>query len=590
MSENEIKGGEKVNNSWSNLIQRFGELVDTYSPTMSDDTIRGAFYGAGGASLANMPSIQNRRVKAISPLPVDYSKEQIGDFLRNPLENEKPLGQVAETLKYTSYPWFKIIKTYSDIPTYRHYIKPLYITDEKTVESETFKREERLLDKVVKRLQPEKVCHKICGQALLNGKVFYYPRIDLDREHNNCQSFFMQQLPQEYCKIIGFNNVSGYTVSFNLMYFMQPGTTPAQFGDIFDPFLDDFNKSFDEYDTIPTRKRKGLHYYSVENKKRVFNPDKVRKNAIGNPRVFYQNGTWMYYVSLPIDKVFTFEIDDTTAAVVSPFGGLMLTLAQQADYESAQLALLVSPLIKIFTGEIPYFNDSRQKEDDGYRLSAGGRLLFETLFNNLMAATNTGGTAFFMAPVQNIRSHDFPESSNANNISTTFNRYGLEKAGLSGILPATNDPKAGVAELSAKLESRFVACIYNDFKRMMNYLISTFNLTHEWAFEMFGTIYNEEAIRQKAEKALANGDTSAHYILAALDGQSFLDKRSMCLSVNKSGFLDLLIPPITSYTMKQEMSGLPPRADAGRPSKDETETADGVGETKDDDKSVDYRS
>ena len=64
----------------------------------------------------------------------------------------------------------------------------------------------------------------------------------------------------------------------------------------------------------------------------------------------------------------------------------------------------------------------------------------------------------------------------------------------------------------------------------------------------------------------------------------------MTLAVNESGLLDRLIPPITSYTMKQEYSGLPPRADeGGRPAASDTDIADGVGEASDNDHTADYK-
>ena len=98
----------------------------------------------------------------------------------------------------------------------------------------------------------------------------------------------------------------------------------------------------------------------------------------------------------------------------------------------------------------------------------------------------------------------------------------------------------------------------------MNHLYSTLNLTCEWDFRMFGSIYTDDETRKNAQAAIANGDISAHYILAALDTQSITDKISMMNVVKESGILDMLIPPVTSYTMKQEQNGgLPPQA--GRP-------------------------
>lgn len=547
--------------SYANALKRFNELVNAYSG-LGVDGIYAAFARAGQEYSENMPTIQNKRVKAISSLPADYTKEEIGEFLRNPYFNEKALRQTSEILKWTAYPFFKITKTYQDILTYRHFTSPKYITkdDPKT---EEFKREERLLDKLNKAIKPSQVAHKIAGKAVTSGKVFYYPRIKVDKVHNKVDFAFLQQLPSDWCTIIGFNNKSGYTVSFNMMYFVQIGTDPLQYGDLFKPYLADFNDMFIE----PKDKKIGdkIAYASVKGKNGTYNfyPDKAKENALGEPRVFKQDGEWFYWVSLPVSKVWAFEIDDTTVAVASPLSGLMLTYAQQSDYEAAQLSLLLNPLIKIFTGEIPFFNENGSTTEDGFRLSLGARAMFETMFGQLMAQNNTAGTAFFSAPVTNIKSHDYTESANANKISMSFNQYGMSKAGLSGIIPVDDEVKAGQAELSSKLESRFATCIYEQFEKMMESVYEELNLRYSWKFTMFGSIYTDDKLRESLEKALANGDISVYPYLAALDGQSMLDKTAIMYSVKGSDFLEMLTPPATSYTQA--------KGDAGRP-KNETVT------------------
>lgn len=547
----------KVQSSYENIIKRFNDTMRASSPVLFKsafmDTI--ARFGNG---MPNMTPIQNARVKAISPLPADYTKEDIGEFLRNPYGNEKQLRQVASALKWTAYPFFKITKTYQDIPTYRYYAKPTYI-DEDRSSSKEFWREMTLIDKFNKAMRPDVFAHKVAGEAVTYGKVFYTPRVSVDKVHNKINYAFMQQLPQEWCYIIGFNNVSGYTISFDMMYFMQPGTDYTQFGDLFEPYINDMQRIFE-----PTEKKRSKFVYAskIDCKGYKINiyPENVAAEGKGNPRVFMQNGRWCYYVTLPIDRVWTFEIDDTTPAVASSLSGLMLTYSQQSDYEAAQLSLLLNPLIKIFTGEIPYFKENQGSTvEDGYRLSLGGRDMFETFFNLLMQSNNTGGATFFTAPVENIKSHDFSESANANEISESFNRYAGEKAGLSALIPVAEDVKAGQVEKSALLESRFSsATIYAQIERMMTYIYESFNLNSSYEFCMFGSIYTESTIRADAEKALSEGDISQRFILAALDGMSLLDKLSMSRTVMNSGLIDYLLPPPTSYTQTSE---------GGRPSK-----------------------
>ena len=530
-------------------IQKFNELSEQYAGILSAQAFASAFSRAG-MGMANQPSLQNSRIKAISSLPVNYTKTQIGEFLRNPYSHEQELRETSEILRWTNYPYFKIIKTYSDIPTDRYYFKPKYLTDE-AAKTKDFEREATLIDKFNKEIHPESVLHKIRGEALLQGKAIYATRYQVDKSHNLVNYAFLEQLPIDWCYIIGRNNISGWTVSFNMMYFLKPGTTITQYGDLFMPYVDAFEAMFRD------KNDRKFVYASVNNsvtikqgqRKMEFYPENVDPNSPGNPRVFQQNGTWAYYVSLPIDRVWVFEIDDTTPAIIPPLAGMMLTYAQQSDFEEIQKSLYINPLIKIFTGEIPYFDDQGTRQEDTYKLSDGGRVLFQYLFEEMMAKNNTAGTAFYMAPVQNIKSHDYQESANANEISTTFNQYAGSKVGLAALIPVDKDIKAAQVEAAMKIESRYAtACIYPQFERMMNWIYSTLNLKYDWEFKVFGTIFTEEKIRKDAEAEFARGDMAALFVIAALDGMSWLDKIAMLRTMDASGIMDMFQIPETAYT------------------------------------------
>lgn len=83
--------------------------------------------------------------------------------------------------------------------------------------------------------------HEIVGLCAQYGKVFYTPRISMDKSHGKVNYAFLQQLPEDYIKIVGWNNGPGkYTIAFNLMYFVQPGNDWRQFGDLFRPYMQSF--------------------------------------------------------------------------------------------------------------------------------------------------------------------------------------------------------------------------------------------------------------------------------------------------------------------------------------------------------------
>ena len=118
-------------------------------------------------------------------------------------------------------------------------------------------------------------------------------------------------------------------------------------------------------------------------------------------------------------------------------------------------------------------------------------MLFEYLFADLMAKNNTAGTAFYMAPVENIKSHDYAESANANEISTTFNQYAGSKVGLAALIPVDKDIKAAQVETARQIESRYAsACIYPQFERMMECIYDSLNLKYDWSFHIENSIFD----------------------------------------------------------------------------------------------------
>ena len=110
MADTAIQNSPETSTGYEGIYQRFNELLNQYSG-LTGASMWGVF-NKSTRILANMPQIQNARIKGIPALPVEYTKEQIGDFLRNPYAHETELQQTAEILRWTNYPFFKIIKTY----------------------------------------------------------------------------------------------------------------------------------------------------------------------------------------------------------------------------------------------------------------------------------------------------------------------------------------------------------------------------------------------------------------------------------------------------------------------------------------------
>lgn len=556
--------------SFPKIFERFRKMAaENQGVPMSSITSAFAGINSGRYGLAN-PYIQNRRVKQISSLPADFTKDQVAEMLTKPYDSEQPLRQVAHILEYTAYPLFHIRKVYQEMLTYHNYVMPK-LTDSADTKKDEFMREWKLLEKLREEFKPKETAHQIVGQVGIEGKVFYYPRYSVDKSHNKVNYAFMQQLPSDWTKITGYNNISKYTVAFNMMYFLQPGCVPEQYGDLFTPYLYDFSS------VVQKPKGTGTSLIFAQ-KTRVdmqqFQRIQANGDMAGTPDVYYQNGRWYYWVYLPADAVFTFEADDVSRTAISPFAGLFINMIQLAQMEQIQLELIQNPLVSLLHGEIPYRDDKEATAEDKYKLSNAGRLLFEAIWYDMLQTNNTSGIGLYAAPFENMKLESLSEAPSAMDIVKQGYSDTMSQAGMGAIIPLGDDPKAGTAQISLQIESKFMQTVYRDYERMMNAIIKKLGPRYDWKFVMFGDISEDEKMLERCMKGMEHGILPDTIVYNALLDRSVLD--DMCLSdiVYNSGILDKRIPLVTSYNMAQDKSNLPPQS-PGRPKGDGNATTDG---------------
>lgn len=556
--------------SFSNLFR----AVEAANPNLTQQQFMNAVSRTSMYSYytAN-PYVQNDRVKNISSKPNLITKEKIVECLLNPNGSELPLRELSDALVWTAYPYFKLIKTTADILTYRNYIYPKF-TDESDAKTTEFKREWQLAERISESIKPEQTAHEATMMALKEGKAFYLLRKDVDRSHLKVNYCFLQQLPQDYVKIVGYNNVSKYSVAFNMMYFDKVGTDIYQYGDLFVPYMEDFYSVVDPTYQVGKSGKVKIVYSSIAK-----NAKKVSPNAIGSPEIYFENGRWFYWVTLPATSIWTFEIDDSTRNVISPFAGLMLSMSQIAQYENLQLELLANPLVALLHGEIETYDNSQQQMEDAYKLSPSGRQFFEALWYQMMYQNNTSGIGFYAAPLKNMKLEQLAEAPNATNISSNGYAYVMMKSG-NALLPLSTEPRAGMVAYAAKIESQYGRCIYRTFENLMNFIFSDVGLKREWRFKMFGNVFSEQEELEDARKGMTLGILIDTLRYDAILGHSILDDMSISDAISASGVLNKRVPLVTSYTAKQSESKLPPQAqidEGGRP-KAEMGNIESVGE------------
>lgn len=558
MSENlkspmAYEGYHEYFSAMRSLAQEYGGL-----PTAS---AMSAYSRAYRETFGTNPYIQNTRVKQIPTLPNRYTKDRIVGMLQDPLNNEEPLRQISHYLEWGAYPYFKIRKTYQDINEDYWYIHP-FLADSEDVKTKEFDRDYRLAYRLTQAFDPSSTARRVRGEAITEGKTFYTTRYRVNRSHGNVDYASFIRLPSDYCKIVGYNNLSKYTVAFDMTYFFTQGAFPDQFGDLFTPFIRDFEYAVGEkLNDMTTNSR-------ID----------VRKVNAEVARAYEANSRWMYWVILPVERVWTFEIDDTDAVVAPVLTGLFISMSSLSRFEDIQMELISAPLVAVLTGEIPYFADKTQNEYDAYKLSPTGRALYEQYWYDLMNATNTTGVGFFTAPVENIKMHQLNEIPSAVNVSTEGYSYAMLKSGLGSIIPISDNPRAGVANLSVKLEAKFCQPIYDQMERFFNWLYKAVGLRYEFRFKIFGDIYSKDEEEQRIISNLSMGLLPELYRWYAMKRISPFEDMAMSEYIANSGVLDLRLPLISSYTARAGEGTLPPapgQNGPGRPTVDIEDAADG---------------
>ena len=564
----------EVNNtdSWAELAKSIKRLNGQYG-SLGMGSIFSAWTAAGGINLLTQwPQIQNARIKGVNTRAADFNKDQIAEMVQAPASNERELRAVSASLDGSAMTYSVILDTYQNIPTYDWYVYPSETLTH--VSYEQMRRDYILTQKLADKINPSATARKINGQCAKYGKVFYTPRYDVDKSHNTVKYAFLQQLPTDWCMIVGENNGPGkYTVAFNLMYFMTPGTDPRQFGDLFLPYLDVFGEVVEE---------RGSYAYSSTERRYGINAEKFRAcdaaNTVGNPR-WYQVGTVNYYwVNLPADQVIVFERNDRTVDVVPETSGMMVSMVQVPAYEAAQLEIILNPLTSIMTGELPTYDTTGVPGADPIAISPAQRELFETFWYQMLANNNTSGIGLYLAPAKNMKLQTITDTVSSTSIAEHAYSDQIQKAGLAAIIPTSDDPKVGVAELSAKVNAQAVQPIYNTFERMMNVIFESLNLKTVMRFHMFGDVFSRDREREQARKDMTLGLMEATLKYNAMMGHSILDDLAISEFVTKSGIMDRRLPLVSTYSARQRDGTLPPQAaqelnPGGRPPEDGSESS-----------------
>lgn len=244
-----------------------------------------------------------------------FPKERVVNALQNPQKNEQLLKNLSNFLYVISPHYRRLCNYYAEMPTFDYYIEPYKLNTSK-VNIKTFKK---AYDKTLQLLDNMDIKHEMlrCLQVVFREGIFY------GYEHSTDDSYFIQKLDSDYCRISGIED-GVFVFQFNFGYF-----------EFDESRLDNFAPEFQS----------------------MYNKYKNSRQSRGKDKEDLQ---WQ---ELPSDRSICIKADESILFPFPPFVGVLLDIYEIEDYKKLKKAKSEMQNIAILSGTVPTNDKSNAAND-----------------------------------------------------------------------------------------------------------------------------------------------------------------------------------------------------------------------------------
>ena len=491
------------------------------------------------------PFLQNQRIKNLYTQAKAYGKADISEFLANPGNNERPLRSLSWANSSSQQIYYNILRRSCDIPLYNWYVIPDLLESDSDYNGEVFQNEDKLVQEWLETFDVQNTFKTIALEVKREGKSSYLLRNKISGAGKSKTVDFctLQKMPTDWIKITGKGSL-GYTISFNMMYFLNIANSPSFFGEFIETAWNDM--IYNGIVTLP----EGSQKYE-------FHPEEVIKvnedKTIKEYTFFYEgitvkpiiesitegigrgrNQRYMFWLQMPYDICYTFGSDNSHPWMAPDTMGLMLKMQELTDY--CQLAGLIAstPLTAVLTGEIePIANPRAGKNESIFTPE-----VIQGMQDKFNAITSTNVEAFLW-PAKNIKLQQLSADVNSSDIISTATSNFLESAGEGGLTIATEKPNVAqitAAKLLAASQQDYVTI---QFQKVMNFILQhKIGLKLRWKIKIWGNIFTIENEKKYLKEIVANGNIALLPKLMSAEGISIRDTKALTSYVKSFKFYD----------------------------------------------------
>lgn len=466
------------------------------------------------------PFLQNQRIKNLYSRAKTFSKIDISDFLTNPGNHERELRSLAWANSSSQQIYYNILRRSCDIPVYNYFVIPELMDDEKDYKKGDFKNEDRLVHNWLETFNIPTTFKTIALEVKREGKSSYLLRNKFNGEGKNKTTAFctLQKMPTDWIKITGKGQL-GFTISFDMMYFLDIANSPADFGE----FMIEAWNSMIENGVVVVKedKTKEFNLNNAKNFKFKYNGEEFTSIIESVKRGRQIN--YMFWLRLPYDICYTFGSDNSHPWVAPDTMGLMLKLQELTDY--GQLAGLIAstPLTAVLTGEIETIPNPRAGKNESV-YSPEVLQGYMTQFNQ---ATSTNVEAWLW-PAKNMKLQQLNADVNSSDIISTSTENFIESSGDAGLTVVDSKPNVAQVTVAKQLAASQQRYVTNQFEQVINFILQhKLGLQYDWKVRIWGDIFNIDNDKKYLKEIVANGNMALLPKLMSAEGISLRDTKAI---------------------------------------------------------------
>lgn len=467
------------------------------------------------------PFLQNQRIKNLYTTAKTYNKTNISTFLADPANHETELRGLGWANSSSQQIYYNILRRSADIPIYNYFVIPELFDEQGEYKNDNFKTENILVEDWLSLFNIPNTFKTIAMEVKREGKSSYLLRNKFLGEGKNKKPGFctLQKMPTEWVKITGKGQL-GFTISFNMLYFLNIANNPSDFGEFMEKAWQDMITS-------------GVVVIDEKTGKKTFNADKAKNykfsfggNQYTSSIEILSKGkqqNYLFWLRMPFDICYTFGSDNSHPWVAPDTMGLMLKLQELTDY--GQLAGLIAstPLTAVLTGEIETIPNPRAGKNE----SVYAPEVLEGYMTQFNQATSTNVEAWLW-PAKNIKLQQLSADVNSSDILSEATQNFVETAGEGGLTIVTDKPNVAQVNVAKQLAASQQKYVTLQFNNVMNYILQhKLGFRYKWKINIWGDIFNIENDKKFLKEIVANGNMALLPKLMSAEGITMIDTKAI---------------------------------------------------------------